>query len=100
MSQATPKRSALPVRWACPIGDNRVQLPYAFGQRRGTGLQDVRRLDLVDLTSADRGHILPAGTLGDSLAAHRLPAPRCDDDLWIASNHLSGVDDAIFRELF
>ena len=37
-----------------PLAEQVVNLPHAFGQRRRSRLQDVRRLDLVDVPAARR----------------------------------------------
>ena len=70
-----------------------------FGQRRRAGLQDVRGLDLEDVTAFHRRDLVPPRSRADPGGADRLPAPRPDDDVWRGGDHLIARDDTILREL-
>jgi hypothetical protein len=75
-----------------------VQLADAFGERCRARLQDVRRLDLVDVTVANRGHVGPSLALCDPLPADRLAAPRRDDHIRLTANNVLRTDDALLAE--
>jgi alkaline phosphatase len=60
-------------------GTDNIASVEPVGQRGGAGLQDQRRLDLVDAALAHRRDRLPARARGDLLGAHLLAAPRGED---------------------
>src|SRR5437763_1879605 len=80
--------------------NNPLQLADAFGEGGGAGLQDVRRLDLVDSIGADRRDGVPPFALEDCPLLHRLTAPRGHDALRIALDDLRRIDHAVLPERF
>src|SRR5690606_14241095 len=85
--------SAVPDR---PVADDRGDRTDAIGERRRAGLQDHRRLDLVEFAVAHRGDGVPARTRGDPGRLELLPAPRPQDDVRRAAHDLAGVlEDAL-----
>ena len=82
-----------------PTPDARVQLARAIGQRRGSGLQDDRRLDLVEMPVAHGGHVAPARARRHGLGPEFLAAPRTEDHLGRAARHFERIgDDAILAQ--
>src|ERR671918_1045458 len=56
--------------------------------QRGTWGEDVVALDLVNLAEFHGTHRRPARPAGDGLAVHGLAAPRRQDDLRVAGDHV------------
>jgi len=78
--------------------DDAMELVCAFGERCRSWLQDVRRLDLVDVPVANGGYILPSRATGDPFRAHGLPAPRRDDDIRPSLDHGLRCNDSVAAE--
>src|SRR5689334_18935243 len=79
--------------------DEALQRGEAVGQRGGAGLEDERRLDLVERAVAHRRNVLEAGTRRQLLGTEFLAAPRADDEVGLALDDLGGADDAVARRL-
>src|SRR5438309_10950135 len=75
-----------------------VELPDPVGEARGSGLEDVRGLDLEDAVVAHGGDAVPAGTLLNRRLPHLLATPRREHDLRISPRNFGGIDDPVFRE--
>src|SRR5690606_36352993 len=71
--------------------DDAGDFAHAIGERGGAGLQDDRRLHLVQLAVAHRRNRVPAGAGGDLVGAEFLPAPGTEDDVGRAAHDLAGV---------
>ena len=72
-----------------------LKLADTVGERRGSRLQDDRRLDLVDVTVSHCVDRVPSRALLDALSLHRLTAPRGDDHVRVAPDDIVRRDDAL-----
>src|ERR1043165_6775859 len=78
---------------------NGVKLTQSFGQRGRTRLKNIGRLDLIHLIVTNGSNVRPSFTSANKVLFDLSPAPRADDHLWIAGNHIRGIHDSIFSTL-
>jgi len=69
----------------------------AVGQRGRARLQDVHRLDLVQLAVTHRSDAFPARPRADALGTKLLAAPGAEDDIGRATDDLGAVGDHASR---
>src|ERR1044072_8718461 len=81
------------------MAQNSMKLAQPFRECSRTGLKNVGRLDLVQLIVTNGADVRPSFTSTNKILFDLSPAPRADDHLRIAGNHIGGIYDAIFRAL-
>jgi len=81
------------------VGEYGVQLAQAFSERGWARLKNVRRLNFVDVIIAYRTDVLPSVTPANQILLYLATAPRTDDDLRIATDHVCRIDDPVLRGL-
>src|SRR5688572_33505071 len=76
-----------------------MQLAHAIGKRRWPGLQNDRRLDLVQLAVAHRRYTGPPGSRSHRARVELLAAPGAEDQIGRAPRDLQRIgDDSIAPE--
>src|SRR5438552_18021227 len=64
-----------------PLLDDTLDRAHPVGERRGSRLQDERRLDLADVTPAHRGDRVPPRARGGAVGLELLAAPAAEPDV-------------------
>src|SRR5882672_4932481 len=69
-----------------PCPDNFMDSPYPIGQRRRSRLQDVGRLDLMELLFLYCRNFIPTRARRDALGPELLAARGTNDHVWVPSD--------------
>jgi len=74
-----------------PLLDKSRHLPDA-GQNTRARLENVRRINRINLFVPDRGDCLPSGPCGNFSQIHTLSTPTDKDNLWVRTADIHGFD--------